>query len=453
MTTPAPPTNPERYMAEVYGGDHNDSNANTNELDFHYDPKDFEDPEPAVASLVGAVPDTDDDAAFALKVQQEMRDEALARYVEQEESALRAQQEMLSRQTATQFVVQEQQAHVETQRRRRCRAVKWLLCSGTLLAVALGLALYFLLGNNGQIPILDRFKDDPFDGTDANDGDGPRWDKDGDGPLQLEVVNALEPEWDEEFNLSVSEWDASDAMILTTTNVDHDSDCSPIRGKLKVCNGNYGNTNWYGLNSLMLNRDQTRIFSSAALINDSLLDLNSQERRQYTMCHEIGHGFGLPHTDEDFYNKNLGNCMDYTQYPGTNQSPDESNYQLLERLYGDGTVSTASTTAGGGDRNRRGLLRTNRGTLEIQDSMATAVVDAVSDKAMKRYADTLLGLEQGQDPTSLCGNGVKLLASSSDTAGTDEIVFDISNSDGDDADNEDEEGFVVVVHMLLKEDA
>jgi len=35
----------------------------------------------------------------------------------------------------------------------------------------------------------------------------------------------------------------------------------------------------------------------------------------YTVLHLIvtlGHGFGLPHTDERFWNRDQGNCMDYT---------------------------------------------------------------------------------------------------------------------------------------------
>jgi hypothetical protein len=46
-------------------------------------------------------------------------------------------------------------------------------------------------------------------------------------------------------------------------------------------------------------------------------------------------GFGLPHTDENFYNKDLGNCLDYTIHPAVNKQPDHSNYLFLEKLYGD----------------------------------------------------------------------------------------------------------------------
>lgn len=52
------------------------------------------------------------------------------------------------------------------------------------------------------------------------------------------------------------------------------------------------------------------------------------------MCHEVGHAFGLPHTDENFDNEDLGNCLDYTDNFAANMHPDKSNYDFLFDLYG-----------------------------------------------------------------------------------------------------------------------
>lgn len=52
------------------------------------------------------------------------------------------------------------------------------------------------------------------------------------------------------------------------------------------------------------------------------------------MCHEIGHAFGIPHSDEDFDNEDLGNCMDYTNNFAYSSHPDNSNYEFLVELYG-----------------------------------------------------------------------------------------------------------------------
>lgn len=45
------------------------------------------------------------------------------------------------------------------------------------------------------------------------------------------------------------------------------------------------------------------------------------------------HGFGLPHTDENPYNKNLGNCLDYTDDPQENLLPGEINFDKLQEMY------------------------------------------------------------------------------------------------------------------------
>merc|ERR1719356_1188573 len=75
------------------------------------------------------------------------------------------------------------------------------------------------------------------------------------------------------------------------------------------------------------------------------------DERLYTMCHELGHGYGLPHTDENFNNKDQGNCLDYTNKPSNNLRPGVANCNRLLSMYGsvDGTIS--------GNRNR--TLRRN----------------------------------------------------------------------------------------------
>lgn len=49
----------------------------------------------------------------------------------------------------------------------------------------------------------------------------------------------------------------------------------------------------------------------------------------------VGHGFGLAHTDENFNNANLGNCLDYTNNFTPEQiQPGLVNYERLESKYG-----------------------------------------------------------------------------------------------------------------------
>ena len=58
--------------------------------------------------------------------------------------------------------------------------------------------------------------------------------------------------------------------------------------------------------------------------------------------------FGLPHTDEDHFNRDRGDCMDYTTRTWNNLLPGSYNLELLERLYGTpGNPLTEDTLADG----------------------------------------------------------------------------------------------------------
>ena len=63
------------------------------------------------------------------------------------------------------------------------------------------------------------------------------------------------------------------------------------------------------------------------------------------MCQEVGHTLGLDHQDEDFDNRNLGTCMDYTSDPTTNQHPNQHDYEQLEIIYSHVEATTTVGTA------------------------------------------------------------------------------------------------------------
>ena len=100
--------------------------------------------------------------------------------------------------------------------------------------------------------------------------------------------------------------------------------------------------------------------SSVAQMNEFFLDPQGDDAKQYTLCHgkficagcidwgavsyvssrclrlqELGHSFGLAHTDEIFGNPDLGNCLDYTNNFAVNKHPDVSNYETLVGMYGE----------------------------------------------------------------------------------------------------------------------
>ena len=71
------------------------------------------------------------------------------------------------------------------------------------------------------------------------------------------------------------------------------------------------------------------------MMNENYLRNARDTERQYVMCHELGHAWGLPHRDEIVGNRDLGTCLDYTITPQNNMKPDEIDFSNLQEMYGE----------------------------------------------------------------------------------------------------------------------
>jgi len=238
------------------------------------------------------------DRSFARKVEQELRDEELARQLARaEERALAAEERAQAAPPARSWTM-----------RRLCSYVVPIV----FIIVGVVALLYAMQSDQTQtIPSFGNFgngflDEDPWVGL--KPGDVVRWNNGGVGGLKLELVNALESQWEDIFLTVVSEWDNGNpkTLQLTTSKESHDPECEPIDNKSKVCNSNYGDTQWRGINQVLIQNGY--IVATTSKMNEFYLEKSSEAQRRYTMCHEVGHSFGLPHTDEDFFNADLGNC-------------------------------------------------------------------------------------------------------------------------------------------------
>jgi len=118
--------------------------------------------------------------------------------------------------------------------------------------------------------------------------------------LEILILNALNDSWTPILTDYVEEWDTGyedvDPLTLTVQRVEPDFNCHPFPGSVKICNGDYGETNWRGINTALLQHGY--VVYSVIKLNDYWLPSDRDLDRRYTMCHELGHGIGLAHTDE-----------------------------------------------------------------------------------------------------------------------------------------------------------
>lgn len=300
-------------------------------------------------SAGGTEPSTDEDEAVARRIQQELADAEYAKHISNlERDNAASNQLVLSLERQNQLELAQQQERQQPAQ-KSCIA-KWgtsVLC--VIIAVTIPLLYVFDVFEPGDIPFLgDLFQDDwagagniTFDMI--NGTRVPRlppnaigWANTGNG-LQLDVVNACSDEWQPYVQTAIANWDNGypvDSLTLYASRDAYDASCETVTGKLKICNGDYGDTRWRGLNEVLMSPRQGTIVASTARLNEFYLNYESEAQKLYTCCHELGHGFGLPHWDEDFFNKDIGNCMDYTHNPGSSSTPDESNFMYLAQLYG-----------------------------------------------------------------------------------------------------------------------
>jgi hypothetical protein len=164
---------------------------------------------------------------------------------------------------------------------------------------------------------------------------GYHWSKSG-SEVELDVVDAVAIQWDGALTTAIGDWHTSQVLDLTKVPGAgiNAKKCSPIAGKVLVCNAAYGNRGWLGIASIWLSNGH--ISQGTTKLNDTYFNTatyNTTAWRALVTCQEIGHDFGLDHQDENFNNANLGTCMDYTNNPGTNQHPNAHDYNMLEQIY------------------------------------------------------------------------------------------------------------------------
>ena len=162
-------------------------------------------------------------------------------------------------------------------------------------------------------------------------------------PFTVDLGKNLSSSWATYLTLASNDWSRSDvldtAVVSGGTNA---AQCNPTSGRVEVCNAAYGSTGWLGVAQIWITGG-SHIVQGTVKVNDTYFNTaqyNTAAWRQFVMCQEVGHTFGLDHQDENFNNVNLGTCMDYTSDPDgsvngelSNLDPNAHDYEELDIIY------------------------------------------------------------------------------------------------------------------------
>lgn len=169
-------------------------------------------------------------------------------------------------------------------------------------------------------------------------------------PFKLKIGDNVGVEWDAYLATASADWSKSSVLDTIVVLGQSNTDCRPTDWRIEVCNKAYGANGWLGL-AMILSQNR-HIDRGTVMLNDTYFNTatyNTPAMRRLVMCQEIGHTLGLDHQDTNFYNKNLGTCMDYTTLPGgiyyvpdgafhkdaqlSNEHPNAHDYGELETIY------------------------------------------------------------------------------------------------------------------------
>ena len=156
--------------------------------------------------------------------------------------------------------------------------------------------------------------------------------------------------------MASTDWNVS--LVLDTSIVPGRTtprNCRPTSGQDEICNASYGYNGWLGLAQIWVSG--SHITQGIVKLNDTYFNTptyNKPAWRQFVVCQEIGHTFGLDHQDTTFNNTNLGTCMDYTNDPdGTlygqkdNERPNQHDYDELAIIYAHLDLTTTLKSSPG----------------------------------------------------------------------------------------------------------
>ena len=165
-------------------------------------------------------------------------------------------------------------------------------------------------------------------------------------PFLVQLGDDVNTAWDAYLAVASDDWSkvlyGNPVRTAVVSGRTSPRNCRPTSGQDEICNASYGNTGWLGVAQIWVSG--SHITQGTVKLNDTYFNTSTYNKpawRQFVVCQEVGHTFGLDHQNTNFNDTNLGSCMDYTSDPdgagpGTftdNEHPNQHDYEELALIY------------------------------------------------------------------------------------------------------------------------
>ncbi len=177
-------------------------------------------------------------------------------------------------------------------------------------------------------------------------------------PFTIKLGNNTSGSWTGHLATASSDW--SQSAVLDTAVVAGSTkpkSCRPTKGRVEVCNANYGNNGWLGLAQIWISGShitQGIVKNNDYYFGNSTYSFNNEAEKLHVMCQEIGHTLGLNHQSEN--GSSLNTCMDYYYNTSDSDTTSQHDYDQLAAIYShlDSTSTVASSSSKGRSGNSPG---------------------------------------------------------------------------------------------------
>jgi hypothetical protein len=155
--------------------------------------------------------------------------------------------------------------------------------------------------------------------------------------LPIQINDNITEEWQMPLRSVVSAWNQSE--VISSSIVPGFSDtmqCPGISGTIQICSAQYGKTDWVAIARIVVSGEH--IAYGIAKLNDSYFDntpYSDDSWRQWTICRQLGHIYGLTLRRNENAEQGLESCMDSALMPTDDGAANTSPVDLdnLTALY------------------------------------------------------------------------------------------------------------------------